>query len=77
MDQDSLGALSHSLVGQCPLASPSRVMTFLAYETQSDCFLDFLGEVSIMYENCPTRSAFSSLGKIANNGWQVFAGPSY
>lgn len=71
------GALSQSLVGQCPLVSPSKVMRFLAYEAQGDCFLDFLGEVGIMYESCPTRSTFSSLGKITNNGWQVFAGPSY
>lgn len=49
-----LGALFQSLVGQCPLATPSRVMTFLTYEAQDDCFLDFLGEVGIMYESCPT-----------------------
>lgn len=47
-----LGILSQFIAGWCSLASPSRVMPLWDYETQGECFLDFLGQLGTMSEIC-------------------------
>lgn len=71
---NSWGVLSESLAGQCLLASHSRVTSLLGSKTQGGCFLDFLGEVSIMHKGCLQSQPSQALGKQLTIGSAI---PSY